>query len=87
MNNDMLPIGTTFHIKPDEISAGKCSIEAGGNCPLRPQGEWIIEYDHLKCPFCGMSINDEVHWLYSKEYNFIFCPNCGASMKGGVENE
>ena len=24
-----------------EIVAGKCPIEAGGNCPLRPQGEWI----------------------------------------------
>ena len=22
-----------------EIVAGKCPIEAGGNCPLRPQGE------------------------------------------------
>ena len=51
----------------------------------RPQGEWITDYEHLKCPFCGMSIDDEVHWLYSDEYNFNFCPNCGARMKGGKE--
>ena len=50
------------------------------------QGEWITEYDRLKCPFCGMSIDDEVHWLYSEEYNFNFCPNCGAKMKGGAKN-
>lgn len=51
----------------------------------RLQGDWITDYEHLKCPFCGMSINDEVHWLYSKEYNFNFCPNCGAKLEGGAE--
>lgn len=51
----------------------------------RPQGEWITKYDRLECPFCGMSIDDEVHWLYSEEYNFNFCPNCGAKMKGGAK--
>jgi hypothetical protein len=37
-----------------EIIAGKCPIEAGGNCPLRPQGKWI-DYDNTfyKCPECG----------------------------------
>ena len=47
----------------------------------RPKGEWLIEYDRLKCPFCGMSIVDEVHWLYSNEYSFNFCPNCGAELQ------
>ena len=47
------------------------------------QGEWITEYDYLKCPFCGMSIDDEVHYLYPKEYGFNYCPNCGAKLKGG----
>lgn len=51
----------------------------------RLQGEWITDYENLKCPFCGMSIDDEVHWLYSEEYDFNFCPNCGAKMKGGAE--
>ena len=51
----------------------------------RPKGEWINEFDSLKCPFCGMAIDDEVHWLYSEEFDFNFCPNCGASMKGGAE--
>ena len=46
----------------------------------RPQGEWINEFDSLKCPFCGMAIDDEVHWLYSEEFDFNFCPNCGAQM-------
>jgi len=50
------------------------------------QGEWINEFDSLKCPFCGMAIDDEVHWLYSEEFDFNFCPNCGASMKA-VHNE
>lgn len=27
-------------IFPMEIVAGKCPIEANGNCPLKPQGEW-----------------------------------------------
>ena len=54
------------------------AIEALG---VRPQGEWIIKFDSLECPFCGMSIDDEVHWLYPNEFNFNFCPNCGAQMK------
>lgn len=49
------------------------------------QGEWINEFYSIKCPFCGMDIDDEVNWLYSNEYNFNFCPNCGASLKGGAE--
>ena len=52
----------------------------------RPQGEWITEYDRMKCPFCGMSIDDEVHWLYSEEYNFKFCPNCGAELRGDTND-
>ena len=51
----------------------------------RPQGEWATEFDRMKCPFCGFSIDDEVHWLYSEEYNFNFCPNCGAKMEKGGE--
>ena len=53
----------------------------------KPNGEWINEYDRLKCPFCGMAIDDEVHWLYSKEFDFNFCPNCGAQMDMRGEEE
>lgn len=61
------------------------AFASGVTVNTRPQGEWITEYDRLKCPFCGMSIDDEVHWLYSEDYNFNFCPNCGAKMEGGAE--
>lgn len=70
---------------PFYAEAYQTGYEEGQNA--RPKGEWITDYDHLKCPFCRMSIDDEVHWLYSNEYNFNFCPNCGASLKGGVGNE
>lgn len=53
----------------------------------RQKGEWINVFDRFSCPFCKMSIKDEVHYLYSKEYRFNYCPNCGASLKGGAENE
>lgn len=49
------------------------------------QGEWINKFDRLECPFCGMSIDDEVHYLYSEEYEFNYCPNCGEQMKGGAK--
>lgn len=38
------PKGDIF---PMKIVAGKCPIEAGGNCPLRPQGEWIPVSERL----------------------------------------
>ena len=47
----------------------------------RPQGEWIIDFDRFSCPFCGMTIDDEVHYLYSNKYGFNYCPNCGAVMR------
>lgn len=53
----------------------------------RQKGEWIIDFYRLKCPFCGMAIDDEVHWLYSKEFDFNFCPNCGAQMDMRGEEE
>lgn len=55
-----------------EIVAGKCPIEAGGNCPLRPHGEWIVEKDvYCRCPFCNFK-----DVKYSN-----YCPDCGADMR------
>ena len=39
--------GPQGNIFPMEIVAGKCPIEADGNCPLRPQGEWIPVSERL----------------------------------------
>ena len=73
-----------------EIVAGKCPIEAGGNCPLRPQGVWIRQNgksyelktnegilvgEFTKCPKCQ----------YDKARGSNFCPNCGADMRGKEE--
>lgn len=52
----------------------------------RPRGKWIYKFDRLECPFCGMSIDEEVHWLYSEEFKFNFCPNCGADMRQSNES-
>lgn len=64
-----------------EIVAGKCPIEAGGDCPLRQQGEWIIVKDerlgdNVKCPFCGKE-------LAGTDLNF--CCKCGAKLRKGAE--
>lgn len=71
------PQGEIF---PMEIVAGKCPIDANGDCPLRSQGEWIKwnfktfgafgDWEY-KCSNCGK--------VYGGEYNF--CPNCGADMR------
>ena len=67
------PQGDIF---PMEIVAGKCPIEAGGNCPLKPQGEWIKCGWSIRCSICN----------YDMPYSVRnFCPNCGAKMKGDVE--
>lgn len=68
-------------IFPMEIVAGKCPIEAGGDCPLRQQGEWIIVKDerlgdNVKCPFCGKE-------LAGTDLNF--CCKCGAKLRKGAE--
>lgn len=75
------PQGDIF---PMKLVAGKCPIEAGGNCPLKSQGEWIKwnfktfgafgDWEY-KCSNCEK--------VYGGEYNF--CPNCGADMKGGAK--
>ncbi len=67
-----------------EIIAGKCPIEVGGHCPLRPQGEWIIDGHHIRCNRCNEYICST-----DREGNKIpdnFCPNCGADMRGDKEN-
>lgn len=67
-----------------QIIAGKCPIEVGGDCPLRPQGEWINPSENPEfsnreffydCSICGNTQMDETN----------FCPNCGADMRGGKE--
>ncbi len=71
-----IPQGDIF---PMEIVAGKCPIEVGGNCPLKPQGEWErLNNIKCKCSKCGFAFDD-----YGILFNF--CPNCGAKMKGGAE--
>lgn len=65
-------------ISPMEIVAGKCPIEAGGDCPLRQKGEWIIEsqetsfykIESFKCSGCGWKVTEKLR----------FCPDCGARM-------
>lgn len=72
-NGDIIPTIDDF---PMEIVAGKCPIEADGNCPLKQQGEWVkigeigLAYT---CNKCG-----EVNVIPTK-----FCPNCGLPMKKG----
>lgn len=58
-----------------EITAGKCPIEVGGNCPLRPQGEWIYTDNRWGL---GAWECDKCHKYTNK--NTDFCPNCGAKM-------
>lgn len=53
------------------------------------QGEWIKTIDGngwddwwvLKCPFCGVTIEDKNY--RSWEYNY--CPHCGNRVKGGED--
>lgn len=49
------------------------------------QGEWINDFDRFSCPFCKMSIDNEVHYLYPEGYGFNYCPNCGKKLKEGAE--
>jgi len=71
-------------IFPMEIVAGKCPIEAGGNCPLRPQGKWIKKIDNVGfishiCSECGAEIEEE------DPCDNKFCWNCGAKMESDEE--
>ena len=76
-------------VEPDmEIVAGKCPIEADGNCPLRPQGEWIEVTRRIS------DSETTTHWECSickehdrKDGKSKFCCECGAKMKGGAEND
>lgn len=75
----------------NEIVAGKCPIEAGGNCPLKSPSEWIAREDmdyidenkvvhkHFECKECGL-IHDFIDG-HTSQYNF--CPQCGARMHNG----
>ena len=64
---------------PFYAEAYQTGYEEGKNA--RKQGELINVFDRFSCPFCKMSIKDEVHYLYSKEYRFNYCPNCGAKLR------
>ena len=46
----------------------------------RPQGKWIEDIYSYICPFCQMSIDSEVDYLYPKGFSFNYCPNCGAQL-------
>ena len=49
--------------------------------PERPQGEWKEDAFSIICPFCDMSIEDEVRWLYPDDFDLNFCPNCGKKLR------
>lgn len=87
---------TLDDIFPMEIVTSKCPIEIDGNCPLKPQGEWI------ECTKSGMPLTEYGRMTGEKWYgfkcsqcNFIykgnaliespFCQKCGAKMKEGVK--
>lgn len=74
-------------IFPMELVAGKCPIEAGGNCPLKSQGEWINHrndngHNIADCSLCGKT----TQWHDEDEDGIPrYCWYCGASMKGDAE--
>lgn len=75
-NGDIIPTIDDF---PMEIVAGKCPIEADGNCPLKQQGEWVRR-------------EDIIHLLerWSDGYSYIEIPTETAikaikELKGGAE--
>ena len=78
------PQGDIF---PMELVAGKCPIEAGGNCPLKSQGEWINHrndngHNIADCSECGKT----TQWHDEDEDGIPrYCWYCGASMKGDAE--
>lgn len=47
----------------------------------KPQGEWEEDAFYYICPFCGMSIDDEVRYLYPDNFDLNFCPNCGKKLR------
>lgn len=51
------------------------------------EGEWKEDAFNIICPFCGMTIDDEVRYLYPDNFDLNFCPNCGKKLrwKGGEE--
>ena len=53
----------------------------------RPQGEWKEDAFSIICPFCGMTIEDEVRWLYPDNFDLNFCPNCGKKLRWKGEEE
>lgn len=96
MRDTERPQGEIFSM---EIVAGKCPIDANGDCPLRPKGKWIKEDDeHLKgwyrCSVCGRRVedltDDVVIHAGCEDYTiadiYPYC-HCGADMRGGGTNE
>lgn len=46
----------------------------------KPLGEWKEDAFNIICPFCGMTIDDEVRYLYPDNFDLNFCPNCGKKL-------
>lgn len=67
--------------KPFEIIANGIPYEEGS------QGEWKEDAFSYICPFCGMTIEDEVRYLYPDNFDLNFCPNCGKKLRWKGEEE
>lgn len=57
------------------------SLILGAKLAQGPTGEWIEDAFYYICPFCGMSIDDEVRYLYPDNFDLNFCPNCGKKLR------
>lgn len=72
------------HSKDEDITDAFMRGYMQGKSADRPQGEWILEDDDVKCSLCGSSAL--MRYIFEKEVGLQeysnYCPNCGARMRG-----
>lgn len=66
-----------------EFPCEKCGAGLEGT----NEGEWKEDAFSIICPFCGMTIDDEVRYLYPDNFDLNFCPNCGKKLRWKGEEE